>query len=47
MEVQMRLIALFAAFAIASRWLGSAPPKQGTLPEYRVNCQIAAAGYGT
>ena len=43
----MRLIALIAAFAIASLWLASAPPMHGTLPEYRVNCQVAAVGYGT
>ena len=43
----MRVISLFAALAIASLWLGSAPPRHGTLPEYLVNWQVAAAGYGT
>jgi hypothetical protein len=43
----MRLISLFAALAIASRWLASAPPMHGTLPEYRVNCQVAVVGHGT
>jgi len=43
----MRVIALFAAFAVAWQWLASAPPRHGTLPEYLVNWQVAAAGYGT